>query len=132
MSRATFYYMRRFYKLGALFAAFFAPALASAHEVYVLSSEQIQEGLAAPAFNEIAVALGDFHRFVFWGFVAVLTVFIVFFASIARVFENAANPFFARLRRYSAPIARVTVGLAFIASGYYQASYGPELPLAGA
>ena len=124
--------MRGSSKLFATLAVFLAPAAASAHEVYVLSHQEIATGLATPAFPMFAVALQDFDKFIFWGFIAILTVFIVFFASITRMAENFFNPFFARMRRYAAPIARITIGIAFVASGYYGATYGPELPLASA
>jgi uncharacterized membrane protein YphA (DoxX/SURF4 family) len=111
------------------FAAFFLPLIASAHEVYVLSSAQIAEALGIPSFNMVAVALANLHEFLFWGFIAALTIFCVFFISLSHVLEDKLDPVFDRLRKYAAPIARVTVGLSFIAAAYYQASYGPELPL---
>ena len=110
-------------------AAFFAPAIASAHEVYVLTPGEIHTGLTMPSFNEIATMFSNIPAFLFWGFIAVLTIFVVFFASISRSLERRFDPFFTRMRRYAAPIARVTVGISFLAAAYYQASYGPELPL---
>lgn len=112
-------------------AALLAPGIASAHEVYVLTPAEIQSGLATASFNEVSVASHDLSAFAFWGFVAALTIFVVFFASISRALERHIDPLYARLRRYAAPIARITVGISFIAAAYYQASYGPELPLVG-
>ena len=110
-------------------AAFFLPVIASAHEVYVLSPQQITIALGIPPFNMLAVAEANLSQFLFWGFIAVFTVFIVFWVSISRVLERLLNPLFARIRRYAAPIARVTVGISFLAAAYYQATYGPELPI---
>jgi uncharacterized membrane protein YphA (DoxX/SURF4 family) len=118
----------RIIALGALMAAL-VPSLAWAHEVYVLTPAQIQAGIAAPAFNEAALAWTDFSAFAFWAFVGALMVFVVFFASISHALEKRLDPLLARLRRYAAPIARITIGLSFLAAAYYQASYGPELPL---
>jgi hypothetical protein len=97
--------------------------------VYVLSPQQITLALGIPPFNMFAVLMANLHEFLFWAFIGVLVVFIVFFASILRFLENTIDPLFARLRRFAAPIARVTIGLSFLAAAYYQASYGPELPL---
>jgi uncharacterized membrane protein YphA (DoxX/SURF4 family) len=120
--------MRRFLPLIPL-AALFLPAVASAHEVYVLSSAQITEALGIAPFNMLAVVQQNLGEFLFWGFIAALTIFCVFFISLSRALERWLDPLFARLRKYAPAIARVTVGLSFIAAAYYQASYGPELPL---
>ena len=101
----------------------------SAHEVYVLSPDQITQAVGMPAFNMFDVVVANFHQFVFWAFISILTVFCVFFISIMRFLEHALDPFFIKLRPYAPFVARVTVGLSFLAAAYYQASYGPELPL---
>ena len=122
---------RLFARALALCAAFLAPALASAHEVYVLTPAEIRYGLAAPPFNEAAFAWADFSQFAFWAFLAALVVFIVFFASIIRPLERRLGPSLAKLRPYAPAISRVTVGLGFLTAAYHQALFGPELPLAG-
>ncbi len=111
-------------------AAFFAPLFASAHEVYVLTSNDIAVDTAAPAFDMAAVAQNDLYQFFFWVFVGALIFFAVFFTSISQRLERRLNPLLLRLKSYAAPVARITVGLSFIAAAYYQATYGPELPLA--
>ena len=68
----------------ALLTAFALPAFASAHEVYVLSHSEIRQALALPSFSEWHTVLANLGQFVFWGFIAVLVVFVVFFASISR------------------------------------------------
>lgn len=105
------------------------PALASAHEVYVLPTATIAQAISMPAFSEWQVMLQNFHTFVLWGFIAALTIFCVFFISISRILERLFDPMLLRGRPYAALIARVTVGVSFLAAAYYQASYGPELPL---
>ncbi|MDE2058097.1 MAG: hypothetical protein KGI78_04640, partial [Patescibacteria group bacterium] len=114
--------------LAALLSLLF-PAIASAHEVYVLTPAEIRSGLATPSFNEAAVAWGDLNQFLFWAFVAALTIFVVFGISILRPLERRLDPALARLRPYAARVARVTIGVSFIAAAYYQALFGPELPL---
>jgi hypothetical protein len=106
------------------------PAIASAHEVYVLTPAEIATDTSEPAFNMVQVALGDLHQFLFWAVVGFIVVSTVFFASIFRFFEAALDPVFNKLKRYAPAICRITVGIGLIAGAYYQATYGPELPLA--
>lgn len=118
--------------LSAALAAYATPLVASAHEVYVLTPTEIQAAIATPAFSEPAVAMNDLSSFLFWTFVAVFVTIVVFALSAIRPFESRLAPFFERTRRFAAPVARVTVGLSFLAAAYYQATYGPELPIAAA
>lgn len=106
------------------------PLFASAHEVYVLSGNQITMDTTERPFDMLAIVLDNLHQFLFWAFVAALTVSFVFFISITRPFERALDPLFARVKPYAPAVARITVGLGFIAASYYQATFGPELPLA--
>lgn len=114
---------------GVATAASFAPLLAFAHEVYVLTPEEIQEGLTAPSFSWWSVVLSDMHTFEFWTFISVLVVLLIFGISIIRPIEKALMPGFDRLKKYAPHISRITVGLSFLAAAYFQAAYGPELPL---
>jgi uncharacterized membrane protein YphA (DoxX/SURF4 family) len=98
--------------------------------VYVLTPTEIQQGLSTPAFNMLAVAKQDAANVFFWGFIAALTIFAIFFISIGRVVERALVPAFRRIRPWAPHIARVTVGISFLAAAYYGATYGPELPMA--
>ena len=114
----------------SLLAALFAPALASAHEVYVLSPAQIQLAMQTPAFNELSVMQTYLSQVAFWAFIVTLTIIIVFFISIIRPLERWLYPVLARGRRYAEPVARITIGISFLAAAYYGATYGPELPIA--
>ncbi len=107
-------------------------SIAGAHEVYVLSPAEITQAIGTPPFNMIAVVAQNLGEFTFWAFISVLVVFIVFFSSISRWLEKKFDPFFVKIKKYAPAIARVTVGVSFLAAAYYQASYGPELPLAPA
>lgn len=106
-----------------------APLIAFAHEVYVLSANQIAVDTAQPAFDMFAVMAADMQRFIFWAFIAGLTVFCIFWISIIRPIEALFDPFLMRLKKYAPAVARVTVGLGFIAGAYFGATFGPELPL---
>jgi hypothetical protein len=124
--------MKQLYKVffagaSALFLSL--PALASAHEVYVLTPAEITKDTTEPAFPFMDVVMSDMHHFVFWGFITALVIVLVFLISISRKLENIFDPFFMRMRKYAPLICRVTVGIAFLAAAYNSAAYGPELPL---
>src|SRR3989338_8356409 len=103
---------------------------ASAHEVYVLSPDEIATGVNTPPFDMLATLYANLGSFVFWGFIVFVVVSTVFFMSIFHVFERLFDPYFAKLKRHASTIARVTVGIGLVAGAYYGANYGPELPLA--
>jgi uncharacterized membrane protein YphA (DoxX/SURF4 family) len=107
----------------------FFPFGASAHEVYVLTPTEIQSGIASPAYDMFATAEGNLGAFLGWGAIAVITVFLVFAVSIIRPLERALDPYLLKYRKYAPAVARVTIGISFLAAAYYQATYGPELPL---
>lgn len=105
------------------------PAAASAHEVYVLSDEAIEQALQTPRFSQLAVIFSHSDQFLLWAFIAIFVVLAVFFISISRNVERALDPWLAKLPRYAPLVSRVTVGISFIAAAYYGALFGPELPL---
>ena len=102
----------------------------SAHEVYVLSPAQIAQATGMPSFNMLAVVQNNLGQFTFWAFIGILTIFFVFFISTLRFLERFADPILIRLRPYALFVTRVTIGLSFLAAAFYQATYGPELPIA--
>lgn len=108
------------------------PTIASAHEVYVLTGNEIAADTTGPAFDMVQVAIANMHQFVFWAFIAAFTIMIVFVSSILRPIERLFDPVLMRMKPYAPAIARITVGLGLIAGGYYGATYGPELPLTNA
>lgn len=108
---------------------FFAPSLAHAHEVYVLSESEVVRGLATPPVNPLDIIAMYANEFVLWAFIGVLIVFSIFFISISRRLENNLDPFLIQIKHYAPFIARITFGLAFLSAAYYGALFGPELPL---
>ncbi len=123
--------MARFIRYIAAAIFLVLPQIVSAHEVYVLHAEQIAADMTAAPFDMVQVALDNLHQFLFWGFIAFVVISTVFCASIFRVFEKMFAPLFARIRPFAPAVARITVGLGFLASSYNNASFGPELPLSG-
>ncbi len=112
--------------LGALF-----PALASAHEVYVLSPEQIQTGLTAAPFSELQVATSNMHQFMFWALVVVIVVTTIFFTSFWHIVEENLGGLFKKLPPYAPTISRITVGVSLLGASYFGSLFGPELPIEG-
>ncbi len=115
--------------LAGLFAVIATPWVVSAHEVYVLSSSQINQALAMPSFNLWTEIVSHLSQFGFWAFIGILLVFGIFWISTMRFLERRLDPFFLKIRPYATFIARLTIGLSFLAAAFYQAIYGPELPL---
>lgn len=108
---------------------FAIPFIASAHEVYVLSQDVITKALATERFSELEIIGNHWGEFAFWTLIAIVTVFVVFFISISRTLERLFDPFLSLLPPYAPVVSRVTIGISFLAAAYYQALFGPELPL---
>ena len=115
----------------ALLFVFTSPLISSAHEVYVLSPQEIQTAIHTPSASPLTIIEENAELFSFWAFIALLLVFGVFFISITRILETNLDPFFQRTKHWAPFITRLTVGLSFLAGAFYQASYGPEIPLVG-
>lgn len=112
-----------------LIALLFAPLATSAHEVYVLPHDAIQQAIATPAFSEWSVILANTSQFFLWAFIGAVVVVIVFSVSISRSLEGALDPFLAKLPPYAPFVSRVTIGLALLSAAYFGSLFGPELPL---
>ena len=105
------------------------PLVASAHEVYVLDQTTVLRDVAAQSPNPFTAYTGNEADFFFWGTVSLATTLAVLFASLYRRIESRFDSVVRRLKRLAHPMARVTCGVCLIASGYYGALFGPELPL---
>ena len=115
----------------ALSALFFAlPSLTGAHEVYVLDDETIAAALATESLNPFNAYVGNEYEFYFWGFVSLVVVTTILFASIFHLFEKQLYPLMSFLKRVAHPLVRLTVSATLIVFGWYGVLYGPELPLA--
>jgi hypothetical protein len=107
-----------------------APYFASAHEVYVLSPDTIAQDLAVTSPNPMEAMFTNKVQFFFWAFLGAVLVLSVFFASITHRLEEFFKPALMRLRQHAPLAVRLTLGVCFIACGYYAAFFGPELPFA--
>lgn len=120
---------RVFVRTSIALTSVLAPFVVSAHEVYVLSPGEIALGLSTPPISPLTIIGKNLGEFALWALVATLVVFIVFFVSISRRLEKRFDPLLLRMKKYAPAASRITLGLSFLAAAYYQASYGPELPL---
>lgn len=103
--------------------------IAHAHEVYVLTPDEINFALRAPSPDFIAAARANLGQFFTWGLLTLAIIVVVFFVSIIRPVERAIDPALLKLKTLAPRIAQVTLGLSLLASGYYHAIFGVELPM---
>jgi uncharacterized membrane protein YphA (DoxX/SURF4 family) len=102
---------------------------ASAHEVYVLDHSEVQADLVAPQLDFMRSIGEHLEQFSFWGGVVLGSILIIFFISISHPLERFCRPWLLKAKRYAPHVAQVTLGMALLASGYYHAIFGVELPL---
>jgi len=101
-----------------------------AHEVYVLSSEDVSMILSTESQSPFLAIEANQLDFFMWAFISIMIVSIVFFVSIARPVEKFFDPILFKLKRkFGFIVIRLSIGLALFASGYYNSLFGPELPL---
>lgn len=116
-------------KLGLfLFLMILVPAISQAHEVYVLSSEEISGLENNPPFSLLEIIYNNINETLIWAFLITFLIVSVFVISISATLENKFDKYLVRLKKYAPFIARVTVGLAFLTCAYHSALFGPELP----
>lgn len=111
----------------ATLSVFLFPALASAHEVYVLDQPTIDAAMAAVSPNPFLAYFGNEYHFYFWAIVSIVVVLTIAAVTFFRLFEKRCGPFLFRMKKFALPVARVTVGLCFIAFAYSGNLYGSEL-----
>lgn len=108
-----------------------AKLIASAHEVYVLSPTQVQTAVNEQSFGLLNIIKDNLGQFSFWAVIGIVGVIFVFGISTWRFLEKRSAKFLAEIKPRAHDIARVTIGLAFLAAAYYDAVFGPEISLQG-
>ena len=111
------------------FALLLVPGITSAHEVYVLDRASIDSAMAAVSPNPFMAYFGNESDFVLWGIISFVVFSTVLAASLFHVFEKRLGSFLRSLKKYAVPVARITVGLCFIAFAVAGRLYGSELTL---
>lgn len=114
--------------IATFFTFWTVPLIASAHEVYVLDSASIARDIAAISPNPFTAYYGNEWLFFVSGIIAIVVTLTIAAASVFRVFEAALDPFLFKIKKYAHVIERLTLGVCFVAFGYYASLYGPELP----
>lgn len=119
--------------LCALFVATVAicltPLYATAHEVYVLSAEQIAKALAGDSPNPFSAYRGNEFEFYTWGLISIIVLSTLLFSATFHLFEHRLNPLLFRLKRLAHPLVQFTAGTTLGIFGLHGVLYGPELPL---
>ncbi|TSC86463.1 MAG: hypothetical protein G01um10148_449 [Parcubacteria group bacterium Gr01-1014_8] len=104
------------------------PVAAAAHEVYVLTPEEITAAMAGERSSHVATIAEHLGQFMFWGLVTSIVVTTVFFMSISHWLENLSAPFFRRIKSYAPYVLQVGLGVSLLCTAWYGAFMGPELP----
>ncbi|MES2216703.1 MAG: DoxX family membrane protein [Patescibacteria group bacterium] len=99
-----------------------------AHEVYVLDANEIHQALQSPIPDFIGAIKDNGLQFFSWGLGILVLIGALFFVSVNTFLERLIDPFLNKLKLLAPAVAQATLGLALLASGYYHAAYGIELP----
>ncbi|MDB5188659.1 MAG: hypothetical protein JWM92_257 [Candidatus Nomurabacteria bacterium] len=103
--------------------------LTFAHEVYVLTPATIHQDITNPSPDPFSLIKTNQMEFFLGAMIGVILVVGVFLISISRRVESAIDPLLMKIKRYAPIVARLTLGLSLIAAAYYNALFGPEIPL---
>lgn len=106
------------------------PSLVSAHEVYALDPETVARLEALPPVSLFDIFYANISSTLIWAGLIGFMIISVFLISISATLENKFDKHLVKLKKYAPFVARITIGLAFITTGYNSALFGPELPFA--
>lgn len=115
--------------VGSILGVFLHNTTTYAHEVYVLSPHEINTALQAPSPNFIATIVTHSAQFLIWGVITLVVIIIMFFLSKNYTLEKLTSPTINKIKKFAPAVAQVTLGVSLLASGYYHALFGIELPL---
>lgn len=104
------------------------PLAALAHEVYLLTPDQINTLEATDPIPLIDIFFQYASEAILWAILIGFLIVSVFVISISATLENKFDRYLIKLKRFAPFIARVTVGLAFMSCAYHASLFGPELP----
>src|SRR5690349_7448257 len=85
--------------VGGLFICMI-PQQSQAHEVYVLSPEEVTEAMMMPGDSPLAIIAAHGMEFVLWVFIGIALVTTIFAASIFRPLEKYFDPGLMKLKHY--------------------------------
>ena len=104
------------------------PFVSEAHEVYLLTPEEIATLTAAEPVSFFSIFAKYISATIWSGLVVGFLMVSIFVISISATLENKLDAHLIKLKHFAPFIARVTVGLAFLTCAYHAALFGPELP----
>ncbi len=100
----------------------------SAHEVYVLDSHEIEFAMAQDSIDIVSVIKSHEDQFMLAvGFGTLLIVAILLF-SVSKKVETHLDKYLMVFKKWAPIIAQFTLAVSLIASSYYGAIFGVELP----
>jgi uncharacterized membrane protein YphA (DoxX/SURF4 family) len=105
------------------------PSVSSAHEVYLLDPETVGQLEKLPPVPFFDIFYANLSSTLIWASLIILTIISVFLISISVTLENIFDGYLVKLKKFAPFVARITIGLSFIMSGYNAALFGPELPM---
>lgn len=109
-------------------ATFLFPSTTVAHEVYVLTPEQVGTLSTLPSTPLYEIFFANVSDTLIWAGIIGFLIISVFFISISVTLENRFDKHLVKLKKFAPFVARITIGLAFIFCAYNAALFGPELP----
>lgn len=105
------------------------PYVVKAHEVYVLSPEQVQADLIPPPLNLFEIIVSHEYTFFLSALFSIILLVCVLGISVSRKVESWIDPILFKIKPYAGHIAQGALGLALLASAYNNALFGTELAL---
>lgn len=108
---------------------FFTIPHALAHEVYVLTPDAVKDAVTLASPNPFNAVPGHAALFIVWGLLCAILFIGILSLSVNRACERVFDPHLYKLKKFAPLLSRLTLGASLFASGYYQAIFGPELPL---
>lgn len=111
-------------------AMLWVPHGALAHEVYVLTPQQINQDLQIHTLNVFSSlnSINSISWFLFFAILAITSLFISFVVSFSRWGRQTAVSI-EKFAKFALPIIRIVFGISLIYSAYFNSLFGPELPL---
>ena len=99
-----------------------------AHEVYVLDNHEIEFALTEKPLHLVDIVASHSNQFILWSSIGLLLVCGVFIFSVSVKVEQLLDKYLIKIKRVAPVIAQITLGLSLVASAYYGAIFGVELP----
>lgn len=128
MKANTKFFLAVIFLLGA--AIVFLPAAVFAHEVYVLSPTEVQQGLQYTGFDTINSLANPHNLKIFLEiFIAVAILLVINFFFRHSSWGRAFNQSLSRLGRFGPIIVRLAISLSFFYSALSWSFLGPEISL---